>query len=74
VDTTRKYIVTTITGYVLLAVWLASVLADPLLKLDPAVQTAVFGIAIAALGLQTYSGYKATDQVATMNNDASSWG
>lgn len=72
-DTTRKYIVTTITGYVLLAVWLASVLASPLLVLDPAVQTAIFGIAIAALGLQTYSGYKATDEVSTMKRDAGSW-
>lgn len=55
--TTRAWVVSTITGFVLLAVWVASVLAEPLIVLDPAAQTAIFLGALGALGIQTVSSF-----------------
>jgi hypothetical protein len=57
--TTRSWVVTTITGYVLLLVWVLSILTPPILHLDGTQQLAVFGLSLGALGINVAQAAKA---------------
>ena len=60
---TRSWIIQTLTGYIFLALWVLSILTPPVVTLSGSLGTVVFGIAVAALGLQVTQSAKAVQSV-----------
>lgn len=58
-ESTAKWLVTTVTAYILIGLFIASSLADPLIVLDPAVSMGLLLAGLAALGIQGVASYQA---------------
>jgi hypothetical protein len=65
--TTRNFIVTTVGGFIALALWVAASLASPLIVLDETVKGVLFVIAFGALGLGQYTAFKAVNTVQALS-------
>lgn len=69
-QSTLQWVVTTITSYVLVGLFVLSNLADPVIKLDPALSVALLIAGLAGLGITGIAGYRAVSvnqQLATHN-------
>jgi hypothetical protein len=55
---TRTWIIATLTGYILLAIWVASILTNPIVHIDSTVQGTIFLIALGALGISNVTGFQ----------------
>lgn len=62
---TRAWMAQTLAGYVLLVLWILSIINPPVVILDSTVQTVVFSLAVGALGLQAVQSYRAVGQAQT---------
>jgi len=62
-DDTRSWAVKTVAGFVLLAVWIASIISPPIVVLAAPVQAAIFVGALGALGLSVFASGSAVKTV-----------
>ena len=65
VTSPNSWIVTTIAGFILLAVWIASVITPPFLAIGEPLQGVILVAGLAALGIQLTGSFKAVKALAS---------
>ena len=67
---TRNWVVSTIAGFVLLAVWIASIITPPVIALAAPLQAGILVLALGALGIQVAGGFSAVKTTTQLRNQS----